>query len=57
MLKRVFLIVAVLLTVAVGPWVSTLVIELGKPATMAMLLPLGFLLGSSAVANALENAR
>lgn len=54
MLKRLLLTLAMLAIVAVVPWIDTLALALGKPATFAVLATLALTLWVAGCANVLE---
>lgn len=54
MTTKIVLTVALLATLLLAPWVTTMVLDLGKLLTMLVLAPIGFALGTSGVASILE---
>ena len=54
MLKRLILTLTVLAMLTVGPWVTTLVLTIGKVGTFAVLGTIAFAFWVSGVANVLE---
>lgn len=54
MLKRLLFTAALLAMLAVSPWVTTLVLTIGKPGTFAVLAGIALVAWVAGVANVLE---
>jgi hypothetical protein len=54
MLNRLLLILGLIGTTLAAPWITELILTVGKPATLAILAPIGFALGAGGVGTLLE---